>query len=83
MYSELHDFLELAMLDRARVEVVVTDGESFTGVSRGLDEADFDDLGWHFDDVMGADYSIISFKDILSIKRVDEPGKIVYAPKVA
>ena len=70
MYSELHQFLEHAMLDKARVKVITKDGETFTGISDGLDEADYDDLGWHFDDVKGVDYSIISFDDIAKVHRV-------------
>jgi hypothetical protein len=83
MYDELADFLEAAMLDNARVEVAAKDGKTFTGVSAGMDEGYDDDLGWFFNDVIGSVYGSIPLGKIAKVQRIDEPNKIVYAPKVA
>jgi len=70
MFSELVEFLESAMLDNVRVEIMAKDGEMFTGVPSGLDEGD-DDLGWFFNDVEGSIYPNIPLKDIIRARRVE------------
>ena len=71
MYRNLCLFLERAWLDDKRVEVVLKDGEAFTGIPLSMDMSDDEYLGWDFDDVHGADCSGVFLKDIASVKRSD------------
>ncbi|MCL1997909.1 MAG: hypothetical protein FWG65_03995 [Turicibacter sp.] len=70
MYSDLSLFLENAAFDRARVEVVTTDGDNFTGISDWINESFDDDLGWDFDDVEGVSYQALPFGDIARVRLV-------------
>ena len=82
MYGELHNFLELAALDGAKVEVRLTNGNIIVGRSDWLDEGDDDMLGWSFADIEGLSHGLVfPFDAIASVRRLDDPLRVVHVSK--
>ena len=86
MYTELYDFLEDAMLNRRKVKFTQLNGDSFIAIPYNpsfMSSGDEDDDEWGCSlwEVEGYPYQIIFFKDIASVRRLDDPMKIVYAHK--
>ena len=84
----LYDFLEDAMLHGKRVQFTLLDGSSFTAIPSNSDiipYGDGDDEFWgcFLWDAEDYPYCTVFYKDIASVLRLDDPMKVVYAPKAA
>ncbi|MCL1997755.1 MAG: hypothetical protein FWG65_03210 [Turicibacter sp.] len=70
MYPKLYDFLEKAADNGARVEVITTNNDRFTGVSNWESESFDGDFGWDFKNVKGVNYQSLPFGDIARVRLV-------------